>query len=78
MKLILSVTLQLLFFIVFGRFDLTEKGIQNRNGLSFLFVTYLGFFAYNNALQIFLTEKPLFLRECLANYYTVPAYFLAK
>ena len=78
LKIFLAVTLQLLVLLVFGKFDLSKEGIQNRNGLIFILCGYLGFFSYNNAQQVFLMEKPLFFRETLNNSYTVGPYFMAK
>jgi len=77
LKILLSVNLQIIFFIIFGRFDTTMKSIQDRNGVCFMFTVYLVFFSYNNAIEIFCTEKALYIRESLNNSYSCGAYFLS-
>ncbi len=77
-KILLSVNLQVFFFMIIGRFDTTMRGIQDRNGIIFTFCVNLIFVSYFSALANFMSEKPLFVRESLSKSYPVGVYFLAK
>lgn len=55
----------------------TIAGFQNRMGLFFFYEALLGFMCLTS-LQVFSTERILFIRERANGYYSPGTYFLAK
>ncbi len=70
--------LSLVFGSIFFQILLDQKGIQNINGLLFLFITNTSFSNMFPVVNTFPAEIPLFLREHHNGMYRVFPYYLSK
>jgi ABC-type multidrug transport system permease subunit len=73
----IAVVLALLCGGLFYKVENTIAGFQNRMGLFFFFEALLGFMCLTS-LQVFSTERILFVRERANGYYSPVTYFLSK
>lgn len=73
----ISVALALICGGLFYQVSNTIAGFQNRMGLFFFYEALLGFMCLTS-LQVFSTERVLFIRERANGYYSPCTYFLAK
>lgn len=73
----ISVALALICGGLFYQVSNTIAGFQNRMGLFFFYEALLGFMCLTS-LQVFSTERVLFIRERANGYYSPGTYFLAK
>jgi len=73
----IAVVLALLCGGLFHKVENTIAGFQNRMGLFFFFEALLGFMCLTS-LQVFSTERILFVRERANGYYSPITYFLSK
>jgi ABC-2 type transporter len=62
---------------LFYKVENTIAGFQNRMGLFFFFEALLGFMCLTS-LQVFSSERILFVRERANGYYSPVTYFLSK
>ncbi|CEG44556.1 atp-binding cassette superfamily [Plasmopara halstedii] len=74
---ILSVLLGLIGGLIFNNVTDNLAGFQNRMGAFFFILTFFGF-ASLSSMDLFISERPIFLRETGARYYSAFSYFLAK
>lgn len=75
--LYLSSLFQVLCGGLFYKVENSIAGFQNRMGLFFFFEALLGFMCLTS-LQVFSTERILFVRERANGYYSPVTYFLSK
>ncbi|GAA5795628.1 hypothetical protein HPULCUR_000990 [Helicostylum pulchrum] len=73
----IAVVLALVCGGLFYQVSNTIAGFQNRMGLFFFYEALLGFMCLTS-LQVFSTERILFIRERANGYYSPATYFLAK
>ncbi|KAH8553328.1 ABC transporter [Umbelopsis sp. PMI_123] len=73
----IAVVIALLCGGLFYKVENTIAGFQNRMGLFFFFEALLGFMCLTS-LQVFSTERILFVRERANGYYSPITYFLSK
>jgi hypothetical protein len=73
----ISVALALICGGLFYQVSNTIAGFQNRMGLFFFYEALLGFMCLTS-LQVFSTERILFIRERANGYYSPGTYFFAK
>ncbi|KAL3664423.1 hypothetical protein V7S43_010746 [Phytophthora oleae] len=74
---VLSLVLALFGGLIFNNVSDNLAGFQNRMGAFFFILTFFGF-ASMSSMDLFIGERPLFLRETGAMYYGAFSYFLAK
>ncbi|TDH66999.1 hypothetical protein CCR75_009034 [Bremia lactucae] len=73
----LSFVLALVTGLLFQNVSDNLAGFQNRMGAFFFILTFFGF-ASLSSMDLFISERPIFLRETGAKYYTAFSYFIAK
>lgn len=76
------ITLALAIFIALVYLNITSTKDQsvflNISGAIFFVLINQLFTSANGVMHVFITEKPVFLREYVAEYYGLPAYFCSK
>ncbi|DBA04319.1 TPA: hypothetical protein N0F65_002081 [Lagenidium giganteum] len=77
LHLFLSVILGLFGGLIFNHVTNDLAGFQNRSGAFYFILTFFGF-ASLSSMDLFIAERPIFLRETGAMYYSAFSYFLAK
>jgi ATP-binding cassette subfamily G (WHITE) protein 2 len=77
LHVILSITLGLFGGLIFNHVTNDLAGFQNRSGAFYFILTFFGFSSMSS-MDLFITERPIFLRETGAMYYGAFSYFLAK
>eukprot|EP01017_Pseudomicrothorax_dubius_P022641 TRINITY_DN24484_c0_g1_i1.p1 TRINITY_DN24484_c0_g1~~TRINITY_DN24484_c0_g1_i1.p1 ORF type:complete len:340 (+),score=44.52 TRINITY_DN24484_c0_g1_i1:60-1022(+) len=78
MKTFQAIFLSIMIVIVFGNIGTEISGIQNRNGLLFMFITVICMESIQGAMGTFSSERSLFLRERQNKQYSVTAFFWGK
>ncbi|KAH7459718.1 ABC transporter G family member [Phytophthora ramorum] len=73
----LSLSLALFGGLIFNHVTNDLAGFQNRMGAFYFILTFFGF-ASMSSMDLFIGERPIFLRETGAMYYGAFSYFLAK
>ncbi|KAG7377739.1 ABC transporter G member 24 [Phytophthora pseudosyringae] len=73
----LSLVLGLFGGLIFNNVSDNLAGFQNRMGAFYFILTFFGF-ASMSSMDLFIGERPIFLRETGAKYYGAFSYFLAK
>ncbi|KAE9025199.1 hypothetical protein PR003_g11701 [Phytophthora rubi] len=73
----LSLSLALFGGLIFNHVTNDLAGFQNRMGAFYFILTFFGF-ASMSSMDLFISERPIFLRETGAMYYGAFSYFLAK
>ncbi|CAI5737035.1 unnamed protein product [Peronospora destructor] len=73
----LSFSLALFGGLIFNHVTNDLAGFQNRMGAFYFILTFFGF-ASMSSMDLFISERPIFLREAGAMYYGAFSYFLAK
>jgi len=73
----LSLSLALFGGLIFHHVTNDLAGFQNRMGAFYFILTFFGF-ASMSSMDLFIGERPIFLRETGAMYYGAFSYFLAK
>ncbi|RLN94064.1 hypothetical protein BBJ28_00017554 [Nothophytophthora sp. Chile5] len=73
----LSLSLALFGGLIFNHVTNDLAGFQNRMGAFYFILTFFGF-ASMSSMDLFIAERPIFLRETGAMYYGAFSYFLAK
>ncbi|TDH71903.1 hypothetical protein CCR75_000983 [Bremia lactucae] len=73
----LSVSLAVFGGLIFNHVTNDLAGFQNRMGAFYFILTFFGF-ASMSSMDLFIGERPIFLREAGAMYYGAFSYFLAK
>ncbi|KAF1787466.1 P-loop containing nucleoside triphosphate hydrolase [Phytophthora cactorum] len=74
---VLSLVLALFGGLIFNNVSDNLAGFQNRMGAFYFILTFFGF-ASMSSMDLFISERPIFLRETGAMYYGAFSYFLAK
>ncbi|POM76313.1 ABC Superfamily [Phytophthora palmivora] len=74
---VLSLVLALFGGLIFNNVSDNLAGFQNRMGAFYFILTFFGF-ASMSSMDLFIGERPIFLRETGAMYYGTFSYFLAK
>ncbi|GMF58663.1 unnamed protein product [Phytophthora fragariaefolia] len=74
---VLSLVLALFGGLIFNNVTDDLAGFQNRTGAFYFILTFFGF-ASMSAMDLFIGERPIFLRETGAMYYGAFSYFMAK
>ncbi|EEY63309.1 ATP-binding Cassette (ABC) Superfamily [Phytophthora infestans T30-4] len=74
---VLSLVLALFGGLIFNNVSDNLAGFQNRMGAFYFILTFFGF-ASLSSMDLFISERPIFLRETGAMYYGAFSYFLAK
>ncbi|OWZ01648.1 ABC transporter [Phytophthora megakarya] len=74
---VLSLILALFGGLIFNNVSDNLAGFQNRMGAFYFILTFFGF-ASMSSMDLFIGERPIFLRETGAMYYGAFSYFLAK
>lgn len=74
---VLSLVLGLVGGLIFHNVTDNLAGFQNRMGAFFFILTFFGF-ASLSSMDLFIAERPIFLRETGAKYYNAWSYFVAK
>ncbi|KAG2502451.1 hypothetical protein JM16_009796 [Phytophthora kernoviae] len=77
LHIILSLALALFGGLIFNNVTNDLAGFQNRMGAFYFILTFFGF-ASMSSMDLFISERPIFLRETGAMYYGAFSYFLAK
>ncbi|KAG7376010.1 ABC transporter G member 24, partial [Phytophthora boehmeriae] len=77
MHVALSLVLALFGGLIFNNVTNDLAGFQNRMGAFYFILTFFGF-ASMSSMDLFIGERPIFLRETGAMYYGAFSYFLAK
>jgi ATP-binding cassette subfamily G (WHITE) protein 2 len=74
---VLSLALALFGGLIFNNVSADLAGFQNRMGAFYFILTFFGF-AIMSSMDLFISERPIFLRETGAMYHGAFSYFLAK
>ncbi|EGZ08156.1 ABC transporter-like protein [Phytophthora sojae] len=74
---VLSLVLALFGGLIFNNVTDDLAGFQNRTGAFYFILTFFGF-ASMSSMDLFIGERPIFLRETGAMYYGSFSYFMAK
>ncbi|KAE8969622.1 hypothetical protein PR003_g28580 [Phytophthora rubi] len=74
---VLSLVLALFGGLIFNNVTDDLAGFQNRTGAFYFILTFFGF-ASMSSMDLFIGERPIFLRETGAMYYGAFSYFMAK
>ena len=67
-----------MFGLIYLRLSNDQNGVQNINGVLFLFLTNFSFSYMSSVLNAFPSEIPIFLREHQNGMYNVLSYYLSK
>nr|QUF59469.1 ATP-binding cassette transporter Abcg-like5 [Brachionus angularis] len=73
-----TIFIAVLLGLIFLRLKYDQSGVQNMNGIMFLFLTNMSFTNMFSVLNTFPAEIPIFLREHQNGMYSVISYYLAK
>ncbi|KAJ0403074.1 hypothetical protein P43SY_009141 [Pythium insidiosum] len=77
LHLALSILLGIFGGIIFNHVTNDLAGFQNRSGAFYFILTFFGF-ASMSSMDVFISERSIFLRETGAMYYGAFSYFIAK
>ncbi|GLE05804.1 hypothetical protein PINS_up014985 [Pythium insidiosum] len=77
LHLALSILLALFGGLIFNHVTNDLAGFQNRSGAFYFILTFFGF-ASMSSMDVFISERVIFLRETGAMYYGAFSYFVAK
>lgn len=77
-QLIQTVVISFLFGLIYFQLILSQKAVQNMNGVLFLCLTNNSFSSLIVVLNTFPAEIPLFIREHQNRMYQVISYYLSK
>jgi len=77
-QLIQTVTISIIFGLIYFQLVLSQKAVQNINGVLFLCLTNNSFSSLIVVLNTFPAEIPLFIREHQNRMYQVISYYLSK
>lgn len=78
LALIQTIVIAVLLGLIFLRLNYDQTGIQNMNGVLFLFITNTSFSNMFAVINAFTAEIPIFIREHQNGMYSVLAYYLSK
>jgi ATP-binding cassette, subfamily G (WHITE), eye pigment precursor transporter len=73
-----AIIIALLFGLIFLQQELTQEGVQNINGVLFLFITNMSFSNMFAVINSFPAELPIFYREHQNGMYRVINYYMSK
>lgn len=77
-RLLQTLILSALIGVIYYGQELNQDGVMNINGALFIFLTNMTFQNVFSVINVFCTEKPVFLREHFNGMYRVDVYFLCK